>query len=88
MEMSNADRANSALFVLTEYVELTGVDTASSAISDLIGDLLHLGRGRGFDVPLLVERAHGMMMEELEEDAEGDMAKVQSSFRSLLEDDD
>lgn len=87
METSNADRAQWALSALTDFVEATGVDTASSAICDLIANLLHLGRGRGFDPRRLIERSHGMMLEEFREDPEGDMSAVQSSFRSLHDDD-
>ena len=87
METSNADRAQSALSALTDFVEATGVDTASSAICDLITNLLHLGRGRGFDPRHLIERSHGMMLEEHREDPEGDMPVVQASFRSLLDED-
>ena len=84
-EITNADRANWALAALSGFVAETGVDTAREAIGDLISDLLHLGRGRGYDTLSLIDRAHRMMMEELAEDPEGDMALVQRAFASLLE---
>lgn len=87
LDITNADRARWALSALTGFVEATGVDTATSAISDLIVDLLHLARGRGFDTLYLFERAHQMMVEEHLEDPEGDMRDVQKSFRRLLVDD-
>ena len=84
-EITNADRANWALAALSGFVAETRVDTAREAIGDLIADLLHLGRGRGYDTLSLIDRAHRMMMEELAEDPEGDMALVQRAFASLLE---
>ena len=84
-EITNADRANWALAALSGFVAETRVDTAREAIGDLISDLLHLGRGRGYDTLSLIDRAHRMMMEELAEDPEGDMALVQRAFASLLE---
>lgn len=84
-DVTNADRANWALAALLGFVAETGVDTAREAIGDLIADLLHLGRGRGYDTLSLIDRAHRMMMEEVAEDPEGDMALVQRAFASLLE---
>lgn len=86
-DTTNADRANWALAALSGFVVSTGVDTAKSAIADLITNLLHLGRGRGFDTTELVERAHGMMAEEVSEDFEGNMTRVQRAFSALLADD-
>lgn len=85
-EITNADRANWALAALSGFVADTRVDTAKEAIGDLICDLLHLGRGRGYDTLSLVDRAYRMMMEECAEDPEGDMGLVQQAFASLLED--
>lgn len=85
---TNADRANWALAALMGFVAETGVDTAREAIGNLISDLLHLGRGRGYDTLSLVDRAHRMMMAEFAEDLEWDMALVQKAFASLLEDED
>jgi hypothetical protein len=59
------------------------VDTARDAIADLIANLLHLARGRGLDVDLLLRQTRGLMAEESVEDAEGDMAAVQARFREL-----
>lgn len=84
-DITNADRAIWALAALSEFVAETRVDTAREAIGDLISDLLHLGRGRGYDTLSLIDRAHRMMMEEVAEDPEGDMALVQRAFASLLE---
>lgn len=84
-DITNADRANWALAALSGFVAETRVDTAREAIGDLITDLLHLGRGRGYDTLSLIDRAHQMMLEEFAEDPEGDMAVVQQAFASLLE---
>lgn len=84
LEVTNAHRARWALTALTGFVDETGVDTATSAISDLLANLLHLGRGRGFDTQLLIERAHAMMLEEVREDPEGKMAAVQTKFRLIV----
>lgn len=87
LEVTNARRAKWALTALSGFVVETGVDTATSAISDLLANLLHLGRGRGFDTRLLIERAHAMMLEEVKEDFEGNMAAVQTNFRRLVGED-
>ena len=86
-EVTNADRARWGLVALSGFVISTRVDTASSAIAELIADLLHLGRGRGFDTYLLVERAHQMMTVEFAEDPEGNMNRVQQDFAHLLAED-
>lgn len=87
-DITNADRANWALAALSGFVAETGVDTAKEAIGDLIADLLHLGRGRGYDTLLLIDRAHRVMEAEFAEDPEGDMAQVQRAFANFLEDED
>ena len=87
-DITNANRANWALSALSVFVAETGVDTAKEAIGDLIADLLHLGRGRGYDTLSLIDRAHCMMMAEIAEDPEGDMTLVQRAFASLLEGED
>ena len=87
-DTTNAGRANWALSALSGFVAETGVDTAREAIGDLICDLLHLGRGRGYDTLSLIDRAYRMMLTEFAEDPEGDMAIVQQAFATLLEDED
>lgn len=84
IEVTNADRANSALGALKEFVDQTNVDTARDAIADMICNLIHLARGRGLDPDRLVQQALGMAAEEAAEDAEGDMEAVQQTFRTLL----
>jgi hypothetical protein len=87
-DVTNADRAEWALAALSDFVVATRVDTARDAIADLIANLLHLARGRGLDVDLLLSQARGLMAEESVQDAEGDMAAVQARFRELLPHDD
>lgn len=73
--------------VLTGFVGATRVDTGHDALSDLIANLLHLARGRGFDTQLLVDRAINVMRAEIVEDDEGDMNSIQARFLGLLPDD-
>jgi hypothetical protein len=87
-DVTNADRAEWALAALTDFVAVTGVDTARDAIADLIANLLHLARGRGLDVDLLLDQTRKLMTDEFAEDPEGDMAIVQARFRELLPNDD
>lgn len=87
IDVTNSDRANWALDAVTRFVADTGADTAIEAITDLIGDLLHLARGRGLDVEMIIRNATGMMHLEKQEDAEGEMELVQSAFHELLEED-
>ncbi len=86
-DTTNADRAGWALDALTGFVAITRVNTAHDAVADLIANLLHLARGRGFDVDLLLHQTRKLMTEEFAEDPEGDMAAVQARFRELLPDD-
>ena len=86
-DITNADRAEWAMDALTGFVAATRVDTARDAVADLIANLLHLARGRGLDVDLLLDQTRRLMAEEFAEDAEGDMATVQARFRELLPDD-
>ena len=83
-DTTNADRAGWALSALTDFVAATGVDTARDAIADLIANLLHLARGRGLDMDMLLDQTRKMMTEEFAEDPEGDKAAVQCRFRELL----
>ncbi|MCC5611655.1 hypothetical protein LC612_34210 [Nostoc sp. CHAB 5834] len=83
-EITNADRAEWALAALSNFVAATKVDTARDAIADLIANLLHLARGRGLEVDLLLDQTRKLMTEEFAEDPEGDMAIVQERFRELL----
>jgi hypothetical protein len=87
-DITNADRAEWALAALSDFVVATRVDTARDAIADLIANLLHLARGRGLDVDLLLHQTRRLMAEEFAQDAEGNMAAVQTRFRELLPDDD
>ena len=86
-DTSNADRAGWALSALTDFVAETRVDTARDAIADMIVNLLHLARGRGLDMDMLLDQTGKMMVEEFAEDPEGDMTSVQERFRELLPDD-
>ncbi len=86
-EVTNADRAKWALDAITKFVEETRADTAVDAITDMIGDLLHLARGRDLDTDLISRNALAMMHSEISEDIEGDMQSVQASFRTLLRED-
>lgn len=83
-DVTNAHRADLALAALRDFVVETNVDTARDAIADLIGNLIHLARGRGLDADWLVTQALGMTAQEVAEDPEGDMASVQRTFRTLL----
>ena len=84
-DTTNAHRAGWALAALTGLVAATGVDTARDAIADLIANLLlHLARGRGLDMDMLLDQTRKMMTEEFAEDPEGEMAAVQCRFRELL----
>lgn len=83
-DTTNADRAGWALAALTGFVAETRVDTARDAIADLIANLLHLARGRGLDVDVLLSQTQKLMAEEFAEDPEGEMAAVQCRFRELL----
>jgi hypothetical protein len=87
-DITNADRAVWAMDALTGFVAATRVDTARDAVADLIANLLHLARGRGLDVDLLLNQTRKLMAEEFAQDTEGNMAAVQISFRELLPDDD
>ena len=87
-DINNANRAHWALCALAGFVVTSRVDTACDAIHDLIADLLHLARGRGFDVEQLATSAVRAMTVEQQEDEEGDMVSVQLAFRRLLESDD
>ena len=86
-DITNADRAEWAMDALNGFVAATEVDTAHDAIADLIANLLHLARGRGLDVDVLLDQTRKLMAEEFAEDAEGDMAAVQARFRELLPND-
>ena len=86
-DTTNADRAGWALAALTGFVAETRVDTARDAIADLIANLLHLARGRGLDVDVLLGQTRKLMAEEFAEDPEGDMAAVQARFLEMLPDD-
>jgi hypothetical protein len=83
-DVTNADRAGWALDALTGFVAATRVNTARDAIADLIANLLHLARGRGLDVDLLLDQTRKLMTEEFAEDTEGDMTSVQERFRELF----
>jgi hypothetical protein len=83
-DVTNADRAGWALDALTGFVAATRVNTARDAIADLIANLLHLARGRGLDVDLLLDQTRKLMTEEFAEDPEGDMTSVQKRFRELF----
>jgi hypothetical protein len=83
-DITNADRAGWALDALTGFVTATQVNTARDAIADLIANMLHLARGRGLDVDLLLDQTRKLMTEEFAEDPEGDMTSVQERFRELL----
>jgi predicted Ser/Thr protein kinase len=85
--ITNTHRAGWALEALTEFVASTRIDTAEDAIADLIADLLHLARGRGFDEHDLVQRAVELMADKAEADCGDGMAAVQTRFRNLLPDD-
>ena len=71
--VTNADRASLAFSALEGFVVDTRVDDAEDAIADLLTDLLHLARARGFAPQALINRATAMMQEELEQDEEGDL---------------
>ena len=86
-DVTNAGRAEWALAALTNFVAATKVDTARDAIADLIANLLHLARGRGLDVDLLLRQTRGLMAQEFAQDPEGNMAAIQARFRELLPDD-
>jgi hypothetical protein len=86
-DVTNADRAGWAMDALTGFVAATRVNTARDAVADLITNLLHLARGRGLDVDLLLNQTRKVMAEEFAQDPEGDMAIVQARFRELLPDD-
>jgi hypothetical protein len=86
-DVTNADRAEWAMDALTGFVAATRVNTARDAIADLIANLLHLARGRGLDVDLLLDQTRKLMAEEFAQDPEGNMAAVQARFRELLPDD-
>jgi len=86
-DTTNTDRAGWALSALTDFVAETGVDTARDAIADLIANLLHLARGRGLDMDMLLDQTKKLMTEEFAEDPEGDMTSVQERFRELLPND-
>jgi hypothetical protein len=86
-DTTNATRAAWALAALTPFVRNTGVDSARDAIADLIANLLHLARGRGLDVDLLLDQTGKLIAEEFAQYPEGNMAAVQARFRKLLPDD-
>lgn len=86
-DVTNADRAAWALSALTDFVAATGVDTGRDAVADLIANLLHLARGRGLDMDMLLDQTRKLVAEEFAEVPEGDMAAVQARFRELLPDD-
>ena len=86
-DTTNADRAEWALDALADFVAATRVDTARDAVADLIANLLHLARGRGLDVDLLLDQTGRLMAEEFAQDPEGNMTAVQARFRELLPDD-
>ena len=86
-DTTNADRAGWALAALADFVAETGVDTARDAIADLIVNLLHLARGRGLEMDMLLDQTRKLVAEEFAEVPEGDMAAVQARFRELLPDD-
>lgn len=83
-EVTNAERAGWALQALTGFIDTTKVDAADDAISDLIVDLLHLARGRGFDAIALADRAKRAMIAEAAEDPDGDMPLIQARFSKLI----
>jgi hypothetical protein len=87
-EVTNAQRADWALSSIANFVKETRVDSATDAITDLIGDLLHLARGRGLNVDTIACNALGMMREEANADEEGQMERVQDAFREIFETDD
>ena len=86
-DITNADRAGWALEALYNFVQVSKVATARDAVADLVTDLLHLAHSRGLDVHILTQQAAGAMAEELAEDAEGDMARVQDRFLELFPND-
>lgn len=86
-DITNADRAGWALEALYGFVKVSKVKTARDAVADLVTDLFHLAHGRGLDVHLLARHAAGAMAEELAEDPEGDMARVQNCFLELFPED-
>lgn len=87
-DVTNADRAGWALQALTGFVDITKVDSADDAISDLIVNLLHLARGRGLDAIALADRAKCGMTAESAEDPDGDMESIQARFSALIPRDD
>lgn len=85
-ELTNADRAARALSALEGFIEITRVDDPSDAIADLLTNLLHLARARGFDPVALADRAVRMMQEEVHEDEDGDLTSIARKFRDVLSD--
>lgn len=86
-DVTNGDRAESALSALIDFIDGSKVDTARDAIADLICNLIHLARGRGLDHNLLVLQASRMAEEEAREDDNGPMDDVQERFREILPED-
>jgi hypothetical protein len=83
-DITNADRAQWALFALGDFVNRTGVHDEEEAIGDLIADLLHLARAADLDPALIAQQALACMKEEASEDAEGDMNAVLKSFNGVI----
>ncbi len=86
-DVTNALRAGWALDALANFKASTRVDSARDAIIDLLADLLHLAKGRGFDPEQLAQQAFVTMTGEFAQDTSGDMKSVQAQFRNLLPDD-
>ena len=86
-DITNADRAGWALAALAGFIDDTRVDNARDAVADLIVNLLHLARGRGLDIGLLLAQAARATAEEQADDEEGEMASVISRFREMLPED-
>ena len=60
LSVTNADRARWAEHALRAFIEQCGGDDDETAIGDLIGDLLHFARSRGFDPIEIAQHGVGM----------------------------
>ena len=65
---NNDDRANWAEAALRAFQAVTKTDD-EDAVSDLIGDLLHLAARQGLDPQLMLDRAQANYEAECEEEA-------------------
>jgi hypothetical protein len=83
-DVTNSDRALSALSALTVFAQESRADNPEEAIGDLVTNLLHLARAIGVDPDRVASRSLAMMESEIEEDGGGDLPAIHRAMAAVF----